>query len=389
MNYLNEANAILDEIIEYRRTLHKNPEIGFDLPKTVAFVVEKLKSFGYNPEVVEDSGVVVTVGQEGKVVLLRADMDALPIKEESGEPFSSENDYMHACGHDYHTAVLLGAAKLLKKNETNLKGTVKLLFQPAEELLVGGEVMVEAGVLENPKVDVACGFHVMPTMKAGVYTGKGAMMASANNFKISITGKGSHGAMPFQGVDPVNIGSHIIISAQEILARELSVFTPIVLTMGRFMADGAINVVPNGAEIAGTIRTFNTQAQEHAKKRLVEIAESTAKTFRGEAKVEFLCDVPVLETDSDVTDSFNQYVGNMSEGHFEMYEAQPASGSEDFAHITNKVPSAHFLLGTSYPGAETLYNVHHPKVRFDEQQIPVGVAAFCEFATKWLEDHSA
>lgn len=390
MNYLEEAKEILDELIEYRQTLHRQPEIGFDLPQTVAFVTSKLEEWGYQPQQVDPSGVVATVGPEGgKVVMLRADMDALPIKEDSGEPFSSENNNMHACGHDYHTTLLLGAAKLLKKHEDQLKGCVKLLFQPAEELLIGGEVMVEKGVLENPKVDVACGVHVAPTSPAGIYTRKGPMMASANNFRIQITGVGSHGAMPHQGVDPVNIGSHIIVSAQEILARELPISSPIVLTMGRFMAAGAINVVPNSAVIEGTLRTFNAEAQDYAKKRLVEIVESTAKTFRGEASLEYLCDVPVLETEPEVVEAFQEYIADLFEGEdIHLMETPMMSGSEDFAHITSRVPSVVFYLGTAYPGADTHYNVHHPKVRFDENQIPVGVAAFCEFASRWLEDHA-
>lgn len=386
MDYIKEANAMLDELIDYRRTIHRQPEIGFELPKTVAFVREKLEEFGYEPEIIEDSGVLATVGSGDKVVLLRADMDALPIKEESGEEFSSENNNMHACGHDLHATMLLGAAKLLKKNEAQLKGTVKLLFQPAEELLIGGKVMVDAGVLENPKVDVAIGAHVLPDNERGIYTRKGVLMASGNNFRITITGKGAHGAQPQNSIDPVNIGAHIVISAQEILARELPYDNPIVLTMGRFIADGSVNIIPNTATIEGTLRTFSNESQAFAKKRLEEIVKTTAETFRGEAEIEFLSDVPVLETNPELTESFRDYMEEISSGHFELREAPIASGSEDFAFVTQEVPSVHFWLGVPHPDLDQPYNLHHPKVRFDENQMPYGVAAYCHFATRWLED---
>lgn len=388
MNYLIEAQNIYNELVDYRRTLHMNPEVGFELPNTVKFVTEKLTDFGYDYEVVKDSGVIATVGSGGKVIMLRADMDALPIKEQSGEKFSSTNDYMHACGHDFHTTTLLGAAKLLKQNEENLEGTVKLLFQPAEELLVGGEVMVEAGVLENPKVDAALGLHVNSTFDQGIYTHAGVTMASANNFNIIIKGKGSHGAMPNMSVDPVNIGAHIVVRAQEIIARELPVNENVVITMGKFEADGAINVIPEEVTIEGTLRTFSTASQDYAKKRLVEIVEETAKTFRGEATLEYLSDVPILETDPLLTDDLVKYSTPLAEqAGVPMKVAPVMSGSEDFAHITSRVPSAHFWIGTPHLESDEHYNLHHPKVRFDEEQLPLAISVMSEFATNWLRDN--
>lgn len=388
MNYLDEAKKIYDDLVEYRRTLHRNPEIGFDLPQTLEFVTSKLTEFGYDYEIVKDSGVVVTVGPEGKVVMLRADMDALPIQEDSGEAFTSENANMHACGHDWHTTVLLGVAKVLKANEANLKGTVKLLFQPAEELLIGGEVMVEEGVLENPKVDIALGLHVNPQWDHGIYVKEGVSMASANNFRIQIKGFGSHGAYPSMGVDPVNIGAHIVVRAQEIIARELPVNENVVITMGKFEADGAVNVIPQEVTIEGTLRAFSKDSQAHAKQRLVEIVEETAKTFRGEASLEYLSDVPVLETDPDLIQAFARYAEPyLAQEGVSIKEAPVMSGSEDFAHVTDKVPSAHFWIGTPYPGTETRYALHHPKVRFDEGPLPLAVSVMAEFATQWLAEN--
>lgn len=389
MNYLEEANKIYDDLVSYRRTLHENPEVGFELPKTIKFITERLTEWGIDHEVVEDSGVVALLGQGEKVVLLRMDMDALPIKEESGEDFASTNGNMHACGHDFHATMLLGAAKLLKENEAQLKGQVKLLFQPAEELLIGGDVMVKAGVLENPKVDVALSGHVNSQFEPGFYVKKGVLMASANNFRIKIKGHGSHGAFPSEGVDPVNIGAHIVLRSQEIMARELPLDENVVLTMGRLHGDGSRNVIPEEVTIEGTMRSFDNDSRDFAKERLVEIVEETARTFRGEAHLEYISDVPVLITDDEVTEDFEEFIEPLAEeAGIKIYEAPKLPGSEDFAYITHQVPSAHFWFGNPHPECETRYALHHPKVRFDERPIPVGVAALAEFATKWLNKHS-
>jgi len=388
MNYIDEAKAIKDELVGYRRHLHENPEIGFDIPNTAAFVTEKLNEFGLEPKGIGENGVTAVIGKEGgKTIMLRADMDALPIVEQTGLGFASKNDFMHACGHDIHTTMLLGAAKLLKQNEDQLEGQVKFIFQPAEELLIGGKAMVDAGILENPKVDAAMGMHVWPTGKKGISVRKGTFMASANNFKITITGKGAHGAMPSNGVDPVYIGAQIITSVPEITARELELNKNATITMGKFIGDGAVNVIPNEAAIEGTIRTFDNDSRKHVQKRFVEIVKGVAEMYRGEAEVEFLCDVPVLVNDEDFSEKAIGYLEEAAEDQFDIFDAPQAAGSEDFAYYADEVPSMFYLVNMPNPDSDVHYNVHHPEVIFDEDMMPIGSGSIAHAATRWLEEN--
>lgn len=387
-DYMNKADSIKDELIEIRRHLHRNPEIGFDIPNTASFVKEKLISYGLEPQDIGKNGVTALIGKSGgKTILLRADMDALPIKEQTGLDFASENDYMHACGHDIHTTMLLGAAKMLKENEDQLDGQVKFIFQPAEELLVGGKEMVDAGILENPKVDAAMGMHVWPTGGKGIQVIKDVFMASANNFRIKITGKGSHGAMPYNGVDPVYIGSKIVTGVPELVAREVPFDRSATITMGKFVAEGAVNVIPNEAVIEGTIRTFHNETREYIQKRFVEIVQGIAETYRGSAEVEFLCDVPVLINDPEFSGKAIGYLEEAAEGNFDLNEASPAGGSEDFAYYANEVPSMFYFVAMPDPDSDVHHNVHHPEVIFDESMIPVGSGSIAHAATRWLEDN--
>ena len=234
MNEYERALELKEETIANRRFFHENAENGPHLPETKAFVMKKLKEYGIEP-VECGEGVTATIGNGGKVILLRADMDALPMKEESGEPFSSKTGAAHACGHDFHAAMLLSAAKILKEEEAELKGTVKLMFQPAEETFQGSKNMLEHGILEEPKVDAALAYHVSPgrfPVGLYMYNDKNTMMYSVDGFKITIQGKGSHGAYPQVGVDPINIGVHIHLALQELIARECNPSHSCVLTIG-------------------------------------------------------------------------------------------------------------------------------------------------------------
>ena len=219
------AKQLTPELISIRRTLHQYPEIGSILPRTQSFVFSKLEEFGYCPQKICESAVIASISgkQPGKTILLRADMDALPIKEAAPVPFASENGYMHACGHDMHTTMLLGAAKLLKQYQQDLVGTVKLVFQPDEEGFTGAKALLKAGVLENPHVDAGIAFHVVSGIPSGtIMCGSGTCMAGCTLFQIHIKGTGCHGAMPETGVDPINIAAHIYLSLQEIIAREIA-----------------------------------------------------------------------------------------------------------------------------------------------------------------------
>lgn len=388
MDYLKKGQEYFKDQVNNRRYLHQHPEIGFELPNTVRFVKEKLAAMDIEAFDIGDHGVTALIGNEGgKTILLRADMDALPITEKTNLDFAATNDKMHACGHDIHTSMLLGAARMLKENEENLQGQIKLIFQPAEELLTGGKKMVEAGILEKPKVDVAIGMHVWPTGKRGISTRVGTFMAGAMNFRIKVEGKGAHGAIPHNGVDPVYIGANIVTGVQELLARELPMNKSATITMGKFIGQGAVNVIPDEVEIEGTIRTFDNETRTYVRERFVEIVQDIAKTYRGKATVEFLCDVPVLVNHEEFGSKVENYLQEINEGNFDLFRVPQTSGSEDFAYYANEVPSMFYLVNMPNPHSEVHYNVHHPKVIFDEKMMPVGSATIAHVATRWLEEN--
>src|SRR3712207_2039256 len=289
MNKLMEqARLIKNDIINYRRTIHSNPEVGSKLTKTKTFVMDKLREFGYDPKEICESGIVATIkgNKPGKTFLLRADMDALPMKEVTDCDFKSTNEYMHSCGHDMHTAMLLGAAKLLKQNEDQIEGTVKLVFQPDEEGFTGAKNMIKAGVLENPKVDAAMAMHVHSGTPSNIILcGLGTSIAGCTRFRIIVNGSGCHGAMPETGVDPINIASHIYISLQEIISREISATKPAVVTIGKFVGGDAPNIIPGEVIMEGTIRSLDKEVGQFIFERMNDIVTSTAKMFRGEAKL--------------------------------------------------------------------------------------------------------
>lgn len=239
MDYYKRAIELKDETINNRRYIHMNAEVGLDLPKTKTYVMDKLKEYGIDPKEC-GHGLTATIGNGGKVFLLRADMDALPMQEESGLDFACKTGtHAHACGHDLHASMLLTAAKMLKENEANLEGTVKLMFQPAEEIFQGSKDMIQAGILENPPVDVALAYHVAAgkaPIGVFMYNDNSTMMFSVDGFKISIKGKGSHGAYPHLSIDPINIGVKIYNGLQEIIAREVDPMHACVLTIGKFQA---------------------------------------------------------------------------------------------------------------------------------------------------------
>lgn len=387
MNNFERAIAIKDEIIKNRRAIHINPEIGFNLPETKKLIMDRLREMGYDPVEVGKCGVSATVGKGGKTFLLRADIDALPMKEESGLSYAAENGYMHSCGHDAHTAMLLGAAKLLKESESELNGTVKLMFQPAEELLTGAPDMIEHGVLDNPRVDAAMAIHINSTLPLGIGITIGPKCASSNNFRIKITGKGSHGAMPEKGVDPVMIGAHIVIGAQELITREIPYSEGAALTMGHFEAGSAVNIIPNEAVIEGTMRTYSKSSQVYLKQRLTEVVKSIAETYRGHAEIEYLCDCPVMINDSSFSSEIREYIESIAADNFDVFAAAISGGSEDFAFIGDKVPACLLSLGAQDLEADTTYPLHNPKMTIDENALPVGTAVFAECAMIWLKNN--
>ena len=389
---MNQAKLIKDELIIYRRTMHSNPEVGSELPKTKAYVMDKLKEFGYEPQEICESGIVATIkgNKEGKVFLLRADMDALPMKEVTECDFKSNNGSMHSCGHDMHTSMLLGAAKLLKQNQDKIEGTVKLVFQPDEEGFTGAKKMIQSGVLENPKVDAAMAMHVHSgTPSNVVLCGLGTSIAGCNRFRIVVRGNGCHGAMPELGVDPINIAAHIYISLQEIIAREISATQSAVLTIGKFVAGEAANIIPGEVVMEGTIRSLNKEIGEFIFNRVNDIVISTAKMFRGEAELIELSSVPPLTNDTELSKEVTSYLKDLlGEKSVVLFEGG-GMGSEDFASYSYKVPSVYLMLGAGTKQENPLYGeaMHNEKVVFNEDILVTGAAMHAYSAIMWLKNN--
>lgn len=392
-NILNDSKELKSSLIEIRRELHKNPEVGIYLPNTIKFISSKLKEFGYTPEIIDEVGVLATIKgpKEGKTFLLRADMDALPIEEESDFDFKSTNGNMHACGHDMHSTMLLGAAKLLKKYQSEISGTIKLLFQPDEEGFTGGKRMIKAGVLENPKVNAAMALHVFSNAPSNtiVYS-VGTCISSCIKFKITITGLGCHGAMPETGIDPLNIASHVYLALQEITSREIPATSPIVLTIGKFVGGTAANIIPEKVVMEGTIRTLSEDVGRFAFDRVKDISINVSKAFRGSAVVEEVVSVPPLINDSDLSEKLFIYTKDLFGTSKMVIKANNSGmGSEDFADIAKLVPSTYFIIGagTKEENPSFGYPMHHSCVGFNEDILTSGSAMLAYNSIMWLKEN--
>ena len=395
---MQEAAALQEEIKSHRLWLHTHAETGFDLTETKPYVKSTLTEMGYTVQECGKAGLVTTVGKPGgKVILLRADMDALPIAEEADVDFACKNGRMHACGHDMHTAMLLGAAKILKAHESELDGMVKLMFQPAEEIFEGSKDMIASGVLENPRPDAALMIHVAAGMPlpAGtvVVSAPGVSAPAADYFTIRVHGKGCHGSAPQNGIDPLTAASHILIALQEIHARELSASGEAVLTIGTFHAGEAGNVIPDTATMGGTIRTYDEKTRAYLKERMTAIAKNVAEAFRASAEVSFGSGCPTLVNDKDLSEKVTGYLkdllgANRAFTTAELNGGKPArgGGSEDFAYVSHEVPSLMLALAAGEPSKGYPYPQHHPKVKFDERVLSTGAAVFVDCAINYLRE---
>lgn len=395
---MQEAAALQEEIKAHRLWLHTHAETGFDLTETKPYVKSTLTEMGYTVQECGKAGLVTTVGKPGgKVILLRADMDALPIAEEADVDFACKNGRMHACGHDMHTAMLLGAAKILKAHESELDGMVKLMFQPAEEIFEGSKDMIASGVLENPRPDAALMIHVAAGMPlpAGtvVVSAPGVSAPAADYFTIRVHGKGCHGSAPQNGIDPLTAAAHILIALQEIHARELSASDEAVLTIGTFHAGEAGNVIPDTATMGGTIRTYDEKTRAYLKERMTAIAKNVAEAFRASAEVSFGSGCPTLVNDKDLSEKVTGYLkdllgANRAFTTAELNGGKPArgGGSEDFAYVSHEVPSLMLALAAGEPSKGYVYPQHHPKVKFDESVLSTGAAVFVDCALQYLRE---
>ena len=392
---LTEAKELEQQIIAHRRWLHTHAETGFNLDATKAYVRSALEAMGYHAADCGKCGLVTTVGRGGKVFLLRADMDALPIREEAESDVVCKNGNIHACGHDLHTAMLLGAAQILKKHEDEIPGTVKLMFQPAEEIFEGSKDMIEHGVLDQ--VDAGMMLHVA----VGVPIPAGTVMVSppgvsapaADYFTIRVQGKGCHGSAPQDGIDPLTAAAHILIALQEIKARELGIGDTAILTIGTMQAGTASNAIPDTAAMGGTIRCFDEDVRAKLKRRITEISQGIAAAFRAEAAVTFDSGCPTLINDRDLCNRAEAYLTELlgPEKALSVAKLNPggkpsAGGSEDFAYVSHEIPTVMAALAAGEPEKGHHYPLHHPKVTFDESAMPYGAASLAFMALRYLQD---
>ena len=388
MEYLKISKQIEEEIIENRRYLHEHAEVGFDTPKTLAFIRQKLEEYGYKIEDLGRAGVRVCINKGEERVLLRADVDGLPIKEKSGGKFACKSGNMHACGHDMHTAILLGIAKLLKENEGKLTRSVDLFFQVAEEKLEGASVAIANGLLRDKEISSALTLHVMvgTEFESGhvIIPPAGVTAPSADYFRIGIKGKSCHGSAPQDGVDATLVSAHLLLAIEELISREIGGRGLAVMTVGRLNSGSAGNVISSSAVLEGTFRTLDEGIRESLKKRLVELSKAIAKSFRASADVEFTSGCPSLLIDEKVSNRLKKVADKaLGEERVIDFESLPKGGiggSEDFAYIARDIPSATFALCAGKFSDGYKYPLHHPKTKFDESALIYGCAVMLAFA---------
>jgi hippurate hydrolase len=386
-NIIKQIETDFEAMKENYIHLHSNAETGFQLQKTVEYVKKKLEEYGCEAHDCGNCGIITEIGDKskGKTVLLRADMDALSIKEETELPFAAENGNMHACGHDMHTAMLLCAAKLLKMHESELCGSVFLMFQPAEETLSGAKDMIDAGVLDETRADAALMLHVFSGADIGV--GKivippgGVSAPAADHFEMKLKGKACHGAAPQNGRDALLTACHTAVALQGICARETSAREGAVLTVGSMRAGSAANAVAGEAVLSGTMRAFSAESRERLKKALADTVNGIADAFGTHAEVCFTGGCPALINDAALCEKLREYCTELlgAEAVADAALLGGAGGSEDFAYIAERVPAASLLLCA---GANE-YPLHHPKVVFDESAVPTGAAVYAYAAMRW------
>lgn len=389
---VSEVKKIEKDIIGWRRDLHQIPELGLNLPKTTEYIKKVLDEIGIEYHTLVNGNAIVGLikgGKEGKTIGLRADTDALPIKEETGLEFSSKNECMHACGHDGHTAMLLGAAKILYENRHLLKGNVKLLFQPGEEYPGGALPMIEEGAMENPKVDAVIGLH-NGSINKGLPKGKimvsyGPMMASMDRILIKVKGKGSHGAYPELSVDPITITGELITALQTIVSREIKAVEPAVLSLCRVQGGFNQNIIPDEVELEGTVRTLNNDTRHMIAKRIEEITKGITSGMRADYELQYDFKYPPLINSEEFTKFFVESAKKiLPEDHIvEMKE--PVMGGEDMAYFLEKAPGTFFFLSNPKEIDGVTYPHHNSKFNIDEDLFYIGTSLFVQTVLDYLK----
>lgn len=383
--YYEEAFKLKDETVKMRRELHQIPEVGLDIPKTKEYVKKKLEDMGLEVKEYGSSGLSALIKGnkgEGKTILLRADMDALPMCEENDLPFKATNGCAHTCGHDLHASMLLTATKIILEHKDDFKGNIKLMFQPAEEIFKGSKMMIKEGILENPKVDAAFAMHTGLDFGPGTISyNVGYMTTSCDNFKIDIKGKGAHGAYPHTGIDPINAGVMIYQQFSQLISRDNTPQATTTLTFGQFSAGSSSNIIPETAVMQGTMRTYDPEVRERLKTRMVEIIEGVQKATRTTIDLDFFSGVPSLYSDPELTNDFVEIISK-ADSDIELKDGMIIMASEDMADVAAEVPTVYVMNNCKVEGNN--FSHHNPGVLFNEDALPYGVGTFVSFAFGWL-----
>jgi len=390
MSIIEEVKAVHRDIIKWRRDLHQIPEIGFELEQTSRYIKDRLDEMGIIYRTAAKTGIVALIKGEkpGPTLALRADMDGLPVIEKTGLPFASTNGNMHACGHDAHMAMLLGAAKIINNCRFELSGNIKLLFQPAEEGHFGAKQMIADGCLENPPVDAAVGLHVgqiFPEVRAGqIGICKGPILAAANQFHVTVKGESTHGALPHLGVDAISVAAEMLLNLQKIVSREINPLNPAVLTVGKISGGEALNIVSSKVTFSGDFRSIIEGDREFITERFENICRSVAEANRAEVEIDILEGYPPTINDSRVTDMVIDAASKIIGREAIIEIEKPNMGTEDMSFYLEKVAGAFFVLGTGNEDKGITFPHHNARFDVDEDVLWIGPAIFVRLALDYL-----
>ncbi|MBD1928407.1 amidohydrolase [Trichocoleus sp. FACHB-90] len=383
-----EIQELQPTIVELRRRLHQKPELGFREHLTAELISQKLQEWGIEHQTgIAQTGIVATIhgDKPGKVLAIRADMDALPIQEQNDVPYRSQHDgVMHACGHDGHTAIALSVAFYLSQHRQDFTGTVKIIFQPAEEGPGGAVPMIEAGVLQNPQVDAIVGLHLWNNLPLGtVGVRNGALMAATESFRCTIQGKGGHGAIPQQTVDSILVAAHIVTALQTIVARNVSPLESAVVTVGEIHAGTAVNVIADTAYLSGTVRYFNPALGELIPQRLEQVIAGVCQSHGATYKLDYQRHYPAVINDATIAELVRSVAEGVIETPLGIVPECQTMGGEDMSFFLQAVPGCYFFLGSANPDKDLAYPHHHPRFNFDETALGMGVEIFVRCVEKF------
>ncbi|WP_027623234.1 M20 metallopeptidase family protein [Clostridium lundense] len=388
-DFLEEANNIKDTIINWRRDFHMHPELGYEEKRTSSIIKEFLNNNRIQYTETAGTGICAVIkGKSEKTIAIRADMDALPLQDNKNCSYASQiQGKMHACGHDAHTAILLGTALILNNMKDKLNGNVKLFFEPAEETTGGAKIMIKEGVLQNPQVDAVIGLHVDENINCGkVGIKKSVVNAASNPFTIKIKGKGGHGANPHTTIDPIFISASVIVNLQSIVSRELPPQHPAVLTIGSINGGTAQNIIPEEVTISGIIRTMTSEDREYVKRRILEITEGVTNSLRGKCEITIDESYPCLYNNDDMYDLFLHSASKIVKEDNLVKLDNPNMGVESFAYFSMERPSLFYYLGVKNEEKGIVNPAHGSLFDIDEDSLPIGVAIQCQLAVDFLNN---